>query len=86
VLCDRLQDQTLGLLAPPIKLNWIFFFWDYVKDQIFRPKVDSVVELRAGINNATASATPQTKENPWREMEYRLNILRATNDAHIEMY
>jgi hypothetical protein len=63
-----------------------FFFWDYVKDQVFRTKVGSVVELRARINNAVASVTPQMLENTWREIEYRLDILRTTNGAYIEMY
>jgi hypothetical protein len=63
-----------------------FIFWGYVKDQEFRPKVGSVVELRARINNAVASVTPQMLENTWREIEYRLGILQATNGAHIEKY
>jgi hypothetical protein len=63
-----------------------FFFWDYVKDQVFRTKVGSLVELRARINNAVASETPQMLENTWREIEYRLDSLRTTNGAHIEMY
>jgi hypothetical protein len=32
-----------------------FFFWGYVKDQIFFPDVDSVVELCTQIKNAVAS-------------------------------
>jgi hypothetical protein len=63
-----------------------FFFWSYAKDQFFRPQVGSVVELRARINNEVASLTPPTLENIWHEIEYRLDILRATNGAHIEMY
>jgi hypothetical protein len=49
-------------------------------------KFGSVVELRARINNAVASVTPQMLENTWRAIQYRLDILRATNDAHIEVY
>jgi hypothetical protein len=52
-----------------------FFSWGYVKDRVFRPKVGSVVELRARINSAVASVTPQMLENTWREIEYRLGIL-----------
>jgi hypothetical protein len=63
-----------------------FFFWDYVKDQVFRSKIGSVVELRARINNAVASVTPQMLENTWGEIQYRLDILRATTGAHIEVY
>jgi hypothetical protein len=38
--------------------HWIFFFWGYEKDQGFRPKVGSVVELCAEINSTVACVTP----------------------------
>jgi hypothetical protein len=60
-----------------------FFFWGCVKDEVFRPKIGSVVER---INSAVASVKPQMLENTWREIEYRLDILRATNGAQIDMY
>jgi hypothetical protein len=45
-----------------------------------------MVELRAGVNNAIASVTPQMLENIWHGTEYCLDILRATNGSHIELY
>jgi hypothetical protein len=45
-----------------------------------------MVKLRAGINIVVASMTPRMLENTWREIEYRLGILRATNGADIEMF
>jgi hypothetical protein len=48
--------------------------------------VDSLVELRALINSAVASVTPLMLENTRHEIEYRLDILQATNSAHIEKY
>jgi hypothetical protein len=44
-------------------------FGDYVKDQVFRSKVGSVLELRARINSTVASVIPQMLENAWREIE-----------------
>jgi hypothetical protein len=64
----------------------IFFFWGSVNDQVFLSKLGSVVELRARINNAVASLTPQMLENTLGEIEYRLDILRATNGAYIARY
>jgi hypothetical protein len=32
------------------------------------------------------NVTPRMLENTWREIENRLDILRATNGAHIERY
>jgi hypothetical protein len=34
---------------------------------------------------AIKTVTPQMVENTWREIEYRLDILRATKGAHVEV-
>jgi hypothetical protein len=44
-----------------IQFDGVFFFWGYEKDQGFRPKVGSVVELRACV-------APQMLGNTWREL------------------
>jgi hypothetical protein len=62
------------------------FFWGYGKDQVFHPKVGSVVLLCARINNAVAFVTPQMLENTWHEIDYHLDSLRVTVGAHIEAY
>jgi muramidase (phage lysozyme) len=64
----------------------IFYFLSYVKDWAFRPRICSVVGRLARINNAVASVTLQMLGNTWREIEYRLDILRDTNGAHVERY
>jgi hypothetical protein len=61
-------------------------FWGYAKDQIFRPKVGSVVEFLERMNSAVSSVTCEMLVNTRREIEYRLDILRATNGAHTERY
>jgi hypothetical protein len=55
-----------------------------MKDQAFHPNVWSVLEFRARIENEVAYEAPQMLENTWREIEYRLDILRVTNGAHPE--
>jgi hypothetical protein len=80
------RTNPLAPLLPRYNPIGFFFFWGYVKDQVFRTKVGSVVKLSARINNAVASVTPQMLENTWCEIEYRLYILLATNSAHIETY
>jgi hypothetical protein len=61
-------------------------YWGYIMEPVLRPQVGSAAALRARINNAAASVTAQTLENTWREIEYHLDTLRATNGAHIQMY
>jgi hypothetical protein len=41
--------------------------------------------LKARIRDALVAVTEEMLENTWREIEYRLDVLRATNGAHIEM-
>jgi hypothetical protein len=47
--------------------------------------VTSLDELTLRIVAAIETVTPQMLENTWREMEYRLEILRATKGAHVEV-
>lgn len=63
-----------------------FFLWGYVKDMVYATPVQDVCDLRHRITEAINSVTPDMLHNTWIEIEYRLDILRATNGAHIEMH
>ena len=43
-------------------------------------------ELRRRIVAACATVTPELLRNTWQELEYRLDICRATRGAHMEVY
>jgi hypothetical protein len=43
-------------------------------------------DLRQRITEAVELITPHMLINPWQELEYRLDICRATTGAHIEVY
>jgi hypothetical protein len=62
-----------------------FFLWGYVKDIVYKTPVTSVNELKLRIVAAIETVTPQMLENTWREIEYRLDILRATKGAHVQV-
>jgi hypothetical protein len=47
--------------------------------------VTSLDELKRRIFTAIETVTPQMLDNIWREIEYRLEILRATKGAHVEV-
>jgi hypothetical protein len=49
-------------------------------------EVGNMVELLTQINSAVASVTSQMLENPRYEIEYGLDILRATNGARSMRY
>jgi hypothetical protein len=58
-----------------------FFLWGYVKDTVYKTPVTSLDELKVRI----VTVTSQMRENTWREIEYRLDILRASQGAHVEV-
>jgi len=63
-----------------------FFLWGYVKDKVFSTPVPDITNLTARITDAFATVTEVTVENTWREIDYRLDVLRATKGAHVEVY
>jgi len=62
------------------------FLWGYVKDTVFSTPVADITNLKARITDAFATVTEDMLENTWREIDYRLDVLRATKGAHVEVY
>ncbi|KAJ4439459.1 hypothetical protein ANN_07583 [Periplaneta americana] len=63
------------------------FFGDtYIKDIVYKTIVADLEDLRRRIVAACATVTPEMLRNTWQELEYRLDICRATRGAHIEVY
>jgi hypothetical protein len=42
--------------------------------------------FKARITDAFATITEDMLDNTWREIDYRLDALRATKGAHIKVY
>jgi len=63
-----------------------FFLWGYVKDKVFLTPVPDITNLKARIADAFATITKDMLENTWREIDYQLDVLRATKGAHVEVY
>jgi len=53
---------------------------------VYRRKVRDLADLRQSIIEAVELITTHKLINTWQELEYRLDICRATTGAHIEMY
>jgi hypothetical protein len=62
------------------------FLWGYVKDRIYATKVRDFRDLRAWIVETVGSMTPDVLQRTWAELDCRLNILRVTSGAHVEVY
>jgi hypothetical protein len=52
---------------------------------VYQTKVQDVAELRRRITAAYEIVTQVMLQNTWREVEYHLDICRATKDAHVEI-
>jgi len=53
---------------------------------VFSTPVPDITNLKARITDAFAAIAEDMLENTWRETDYRLNELRATKGAHVEVY
>jgi hypothetical protein len=63
-----------------------FFLWGYVKSTVFRTPVNGLDDLKTRIRNAISAILADMLHRTWQELEYRLDVLRATKGAHIEVY
>ena len=63
-----------------------FFLWGYIKNNVYSQKIRALNHLKNRINEAMTTITEEMLTNIWREVEYRLDICRATKGAHIEIY
>lgn len=63
-----------------------FFLWGYVKDIVYRTEVRDITNLKQRITDAIATIDEGMLQRTWQEIEYHLDVLLATNGAHIEVY
>jgi hypothetical protein len=63
-----------------------FFFWASVKNIAYQVKINNLQRLKARIREAVATVTPNMLQATWNEVEYRLDICRATKGANIDIY
>ena len=81
---ERWSDTLATTIAVFHPLD--FFLWRYVKDKVFSTPVPDITNLKARITDAFLTITEDMLENMWREIDCRLDVLRATKGAHVEVY
>jgi hypothetical protein len=62
-----------------------FYFWGFVKQIVYSAHIHNIQHWKQRIREAAASVTPHVLGRVWQEMQYRLDVCRATNGAHIEL-
>jgi len=62
-----------------------FFLWGNVKDRVYVPPLPTTLnELRHRITAAVAAVTKDMLADVWTELDYRLDVCRASGGGHIE--
>jgi len=62
-----------------------FLFWGFVKDSVYAPPLPmSLKELRNRITHALQTITADMIHRVWDEFDYRVDVRRVTQGAHIE--
>jgi hypothetical protein len=62
-----------------------FFLWGFVKDSVYIPPLPtSIQEIRDRITHALQAITADMLHRVWDEFDYRVDVCRVTQGAHIE--
>jgi len=93
VLNERFPDAWIGRGGPipwPLRSPDLspldFFLWRYIKNTVYGEKIRNIQQMQESISSAIETVTRDMIQKTWQEIEFRLNVSRATNGAHIEMY
>jgi len=79
-------DQYPGHLEAQITVHLVFFLWGYIKNIVYAEKIRNIHHLQERITSAIETVTRDMIQKTWQEIEFSLDVSRATNGAHIEMY
>jgi len=93
VLNERFPDAWIGRGVPipwptrrPDLPPLDFSLWGYIKNIVYAEKIRNIQHLQDRITSAIETVTRDMIQKTWQEIEFRLDVSRATNGAHIEMY
>jgi hypothetical protein len=62
------------------------FLGGHARNIVYQVKINYLQQPKARIRDALATVTPNMLQAMWNEVKYRLEICRATKEAHIEIY
>ena len=79
-------DQYPGQLEAQISPHLYFFLWGYIKNTVYAEKIRNIQHLQERITSTIETVTRDMIQKTWQEIEFRLDVSRATNVAYIEMY
>ncbi|GBN59822.1 hypothetical protein AVEN_224639-1 [Araneus ventricosus] len=62
-----------------------FYLWGYVKQHVYSERINDINHLKQRISDVIPFVIPDVLTRVWEELDYRLDVCRATNGAHIEL-
>ncbi|GBN13712.1 hypothetical protein AVEN_126556-1 [Araneus ventricosus] len=62
-----------------------FYLWGYVKQHVYIELINDINHLKQRITDVIHSVTPDVLTRVWEELDYRLDVCRATNEVHIQL-
>ncbi|GBN79886.1 hypothetical protein AVEN_170203-1 [Araneus ventricosus] len=62
-----------------------FCLWVYVKQHMYSERINNIIHLEQRITNVIHSVTSDILARVWEELDYRLDVCRATNGTHIQL-
>ena len=68
--------ETLGRCSDLSPLD--FFLWGYIKNIVYAEKMRNIQHLQERITSATETVTRDKIQKTWQEIEFRLDVSRAT--------
>jgi hypothetical protein len=80
-------DNTLLPWSPssPDLTSYDFLLWGFVKGSVYVPPLPTPIqELRDRITHALQAITADMLHRVWDEFDYRVDVCRVTQGAHIE--
>jgi len=93
VLNERFPDAWIGRGGPipwpprsPDLSPLEFFLWGYIQNIVYAVKIRNIHHLQERITSAIETVTRDMIQKTWQEIEFCLDVSRATNGAHIEMH
>ena len=62
-----------------------FFFWGFIKTQVYKSPVDGIFQIKRRIRDAVAMVTNGMLAKAWRELMLRVECLRDNGGRHVEV-
>ena len=93
VLNERFPDAWIGRGGPipwpprcPDLSPLDYFLWGYIKIIVYAENIRNTQHLQDRITSAIETVTRDMIQKMWQKTEFRLDVPKATNGVHIELY